>query len=148
MYKKSKISTIFVALLCLTGCIETIEEQGYATSFAELSQDMDKKITTKQQVKERLGSPSTISTFGDETWFYIRSKTERVAFFEPEELAQDVLSISYDVEGNINGVEFYTLKDGRKIEFAKDVTPTEGNELTFGEQLIGNLGKFNPAQGQ
>lgn len=137
-----------VALLFpLSACVKKHSEQGYAQDFSTVG-SQGEKITTKEDVRKRLGSPSSTSDFGEERWFYIRSKLEQVAFFAPETVMQDVLAITFDNEGNIKGVERYGLQDGRRIDYAKDYTPTEGNELGFFEQLLGNLGRFNPGQGQ
>lgn len=129
----------------LQGCVKNLAEQGYATNFTELA-DSGEAVTTKEEVRAKLGSPSTISTFGDETWYYIRSKTENVAFLMPEPITQEVLAVTFNKEGNISKAEYYQLKDGRRIEFAEDETPTEGNKLGVAEQLLGNLGRFNPNQ--
>ncbi len=138
-----RILSVLLVFTAVSGCIKTIEDQGYATNFSEIA-NIDTAILTKEQVTAKLGSPSTVSSFGDETWYYIKAKTERVAFLKPEAISREVLAITFDKEGAIKDVEHYTLKDGRKIAFAKDTTPTEGNELTLGKQLLGNLGRFNP----
>ena len=38
----------------------------------------------------------------------------------------------------------YGQEDGRTIAYVDRTTPTEGNELTLIQQLLGNLGRFNP----
>ena len=136
---------MLTALIALQGCIKVIEERGYATDFKEIAK-LDDEIVTKDQVKQKLGSPSSVSTFGDETWYYMRAKSERVAFMLPNAISREVLAITFDKTDEIKDVEYYTLEDGRRIDFADDSTPTEGNELTVGEQLLGNLGRFNPNQ--
>jgi outer membrane protein assembly factor BamE (lipoprotein component of BamABCDE complex) len=143
--KKIYFLAILAIFLANTGCVKTVEEQGYATNFSELA-NVEGSVQTKEQVRKLLGSPSTISTFGKETWYYIRSKTEHVAFLKPDAIEQDILSLTFDADGNIEKIDIYGLKDGRRIEFAEEKTPTEGNELSITEQLLGNLGKFNPNQ--
>ena len=39
--------------------------------------------STRGTVEDLLGSPTTVATFNDQTWYYIGRKTEKVAFFEP-----------------------------------------------------------------
>src|SRR5258706_8486866 len=41
-------------------------------------------VTTRTQVSQLLGSPSSVATFNDRTWYYIGRKTETVAFMSPE----------------------------------------------------------------
>ena len=145
MGKKIRFLALFATFFIVSGCIKNLEERGYATDFAELA-SIEGSILTKEEVKQKLGSPSTISTFGDETWYYIKEKSENVAFFDPEPISREILEVKFDKDGKISDVQHYSLKDGRKIQFAKDVTPTEGNELGIAEQLLGNLGRFNPKE--
>ncbi|WP_298725191.1 outer membrane protein assembly factor BamE [uncultured Ferrovibrio sp.] len=105
--------------------------------------------TTEPQVGALLGSPSTTSTFPEwgTTYYYISSETEAVAFLAPELIDQQVLAISFDKEGKVREIKRYGLKDGKQIAFVERETPTRGKELTFLEQLFGNLGRFNSNAG-
>jgi len=46
----------------------------------------------------------------------------------------------------VDTVKKQTDEDARAINIAEDETPTEGNEVTIMEQLLGNMGRFNPKQ--
>lgn len=101
--------------------------------------------STEPQVGALLGSPSTISTFPDwgVTYYYISSETETVAFLAPELIDQQVLAISFDKDNRVKEIKRYGMKDGKQIAFIERETPTRGKELTFLEQIFGNLGRFN-----
>lgn len=103
--------------------------------------------TTEPQVGALLGSPSTISTFPDwgVTYYYISSETETVAFLAPELIDQQVLAIAFDKDNRVKEIKRYGMKDGKQIAFVERETPTRGKELTFLEQIFGNLGRFNSA---
>jgi len=103
--------------------------------------------STEAQVGALLGSPSTISTFPDwgVTYYYISSETETVAFLAPELIDQQVLAISFDKDNKVKEIKRYGIKDGKQIAFIERETPTRGKELTFIEQIFGNLGRFNSA---
>lgn len=105
--------------------------------------------TTEAQVGALLGSPSTTSTFPEwgTTFYYISSETEAVAFLAPELIDQQVVAIAFDKEGKVREIKRYGMKDGRQIAFVERETPTRGRELTFLEQLFGNLGRFNSNTG-
>jgi outer membrane protein assembly factor BamE (lipoprotein component of BamABCDE complex) len=56
---------------------------------------------------------------------------------------QQVYIVNFDDRGMVRGVDHKDLKDGREIEPAPGATPAPGRELTFLEQVLGNLGRFN-----
>ncbi|WP_341894352.1 outer membrane protein assembly factor BamE [Ferrovibrio terrae] len=101
--------------------------------------------SSEAQVNALLGSPSTISTFPDwgTVYYYISSQTDTVAFLAPELIDQQVLAIAFDKDSKVKEIKRYGLKDGKQIAFVDRETPTRGKELTFLEQLFGNLGRFN-----
>ncbi len=98
---------------------------------------------TRMQVAEILGSPSNISTFDLETWYYVSQRTETTAFFEPDVMTRQVLILRFDKGGKLADVRTIGLDVGREVLPVERETPTSGNEITFIEQILGNLGKFN-----
>jgi outer membrane protein assembly factor BamE (lipoprotein component of BamABCDE complex) len=103
--------------------------------------------TTKEQVVKILGSPSSIGVFDDNAWYYISRKTEQVAFFEPDVLDQQVFVVDFDSRGIVRSIGHKTMADARDIEPAPGATPAPGRQLTFFEQVIGNVGRFNKGSG-
>ena len=88
------------------------------------------------------GTPSAVSTFDNEAWYYVGSRTSRFAFLEPEILERTVLVIRFDKDGIVRQVERLSKEDGRDVQVVERKTPTRGRELTILEQLIGNVGRF------
>ncbi|HUC12041.1 MAG TPA: outer membrane protein assembly factor BamE [Stellaceae bacterium] len=103
--------------------------------------------TTKDQVVKILGSPSSVSVFSDNDWYYISARTKQYAFLDPQVLDQEVYVVDFNNDGVVRAVEHKTLRDGREIEPVARATPAPGRELSFLEQIIGNLGKFNGGGG-
>lgn len=101
----------------------------------------------RDQVEDLLGTPSSIGTFDDRTWYYISTRTETVAFFKPEVVDQEVLMVKFDDAGVVSDMKVYGLENGRVIEPVERSTPTLGREMTVLQQLIGNLGRFNKDAG-
>ena len=128
-------------MLALAGCSPKVYSGGYVSENP--IKDEVAVGQTKDQVKEKLGSPSSQSSFGDEAWYYISDKQEMLAFFKPEVVQQDVTRIQFDATGLVSKVETYDLKDGEKVAMVSRTTPTEGHTLGFFEQTLGNLGRFN-----
>ena len=132
-----------VLLFCLTlaACTPTLVVQGYVPDEETLA-GVQQGVDTKDAVVDKLGSPSTIATFDDDTWIYVNKRSEVFAFFEPTVLSQNVVAINFDPEGRVEEIRRFTLEDGRLIDPVTRKTPTQGRELGLLEQLFGNVGRF------
>jgi outer membrane protein assembly factor BamE (lipoprotein component of BamABCDE complex) len=102
-------------------------------------------VDDRRQVTELLGSPSTVATFSDKTWYYISKRTKRISFWDPQVLDQQVLAIRFDNGGVISDMKLYGLEDARVVVPDPNSTPTSGKELTLLQQLLGNIGRFGNA---
>jgi outer membrane protein assembly factor BamE (lipoprotein component of BamABCDE complex) len=133
-----------VLLFCLTlaACTPTLVVQGYVPDDETLA-TVQQGVDSKDAVVTKLGSPSSIAAFDDDTWIYINKSTENFAFFEPTVVGQNVVAINFDPEGRVENIRRYTLEDGRLIDPITRKTPTQGRELGILEQLFGNVGRFN-----
>ncbi len=129
-------------LLLLCACSPTVAQRGHPP-LAEMQAALTPEVKTKEDVQRVLGSPSTTSDFGAQTWYYISAERESYAFLAPETVRQEVLRIVFDEEGNIKQTSTADLKDAKDVEITDRVTPTEGHKLGFVEQVMGNVGRFN-----
>jgi outer membrane protein assembly factor BamE (lipoprotein component of BamABCDE complex) len=135
-----------VIALALASCQPTVDQRGNLPDQKKLA-TIEPGVTTKEMVTQILGSPSSVSTFSDKTWYYISRRTEQTAFFDPEVLDQQVVVVGFDDGGVVRDVQHLNLADSRPIAPVARETPSAGRELGFVEQLIGNLGKFNTSGG-
>ncbi len=130
-----------VAALLLGGCAQPLKVRGNLPD-PEVIGEIATGIHTRDDVKDKIGSPSAISTFEDDKWYYIGQKIKQFAFLKPKVVERSVLVVSFDESGVVDDTRLYTLEDGRIIDPVDRVTPTEGREITFLQQLLGNLGRF------
>ena len=137
-------ASLALALSVLAACAPRIDQRGNRPDEDQVVL-INPGVDDKNRVAELIGTPSSISTFDDRTWYYISRRTETTAFFEPDVMDQQVLAISFDDQGVVENMRVYGQEDGQTIAYVDRVTPTEGNEMTILQQLLGNLGKFNPA---
>ena len=100
-------------------------------------------VTSRDEVLQLLGSPSSESSFGLATWYYISSVKEVRSVFTPKVKEQNVTEVVFNNVGVVSSVRNYTLADGKQIDTVSRITPTEGQQLGFFEQIMGNLGRFN-----
>lgn len=128
--------------LALAGCQPTIDTRGYVPDEEAIGKVKPGELT-RNDVQELLGTPSSVPPFADNTWLYIERKTSTVAFFTPKVLEQKVVVVEFNEAGIVNEVRRYTLEDGKVLDPVSRTTPSPGKELTFLEQLVGNVGKFN-----
>jgi outer membrane protein assembly factor BamE (lipoprotein component of BamABCDE complex) len=149
-HKRRRTRSIAVALLVggiVAACSPTIDNRGYVPDPTALERVRPGR-QTRGDVADILGTPSSVTPFSDDTWIYIQRKTSTVAFFEPKVLEQNVVVVDFDESGLVRDVRRYTLEDGKIIDPVTRTTPAPGKELTFLEQLIGNIGRFGQGQGQ
>ncbi|HML10069.1 MAG TPA: outer membrane protein assembly factor BamE [Stellaceae bacterium] len=133
--------TAVALALVLAACVVSEDQRGNLPDPDKLA-EVKPGSTTKEQIVKILGSPSSESTFDDDTWYYISRKTKQVAFFAPQVLDQQVFIVDFDDKGVVKDINHKTMADGVPISPAPGATPAPGRELSFMEQLIGNIGRF------
>jgi outer membrane protein assembly factor BamE (lipoprotein component of BamABCDE complex) len=138
-------SMIFSAILgigLVAGCAASVEQRGNLPTQDKIA-EVHPGSTTKDEVIKILGSPSSVGIFNDKSWYYISRRTGQFAFFDPNVLDQQVYILNFDDQGVVKAVDHKVLEDGKEIVPVARTTPAPGRELSFLEQVIGNLGKFN-----
>lgn len=126
----------------LGACAPTVELRGHITDEESVNA-LKAGVDNRESVSETLGTPSAIATFDTDVWFYISTRQERFAFFDPKILERNILAIEFDEKGNMGGVRRYSAVNGRVVEIVGRETPTKGKDLTFLEQMFGNFGRFS-----
>lgn len=99
--------------------------------------------TDRNTVAALLGTPSSSSDFGQETWYYVTSKTRSFAFFKDRLESRQIVFVSFAEDGRVDEIGTLSEVDGRQITLVDRETPTAGQEFTVLQQLLGNLGRFN-----
>ena len=131
------------SLLMLAGaCAPIIEDRGYILNPDDLEK-LQPGFSTQDEVRQVMGSPSTVATVDGEAWYYISSRIKTVAFYPPEEIERTVVAIYFDENKIMDDVGYYGLADGQDIAFVSRRTETRGKELTLLGQIFGNIGRFN-----
>lgn len=143
MIRRLAIAACAVAALGVgvSACAPMTSFQGYQAIDAKPA-EVKVGADTKNSVRARLGTPSQVSTFDTNQWFYISSVSQKQGFYKPRTVRRDVVAISFDKDTQtVTKVEVFKLSDGREIAYAGRETPTRGRQLSIIEQLLGNLGQ-------
>ena len=130
----------------IAGCASDVEQRGNLPPQDKIT-EIHPGTTTKEEVTKILGSPSSTSVFNDKTWYYISRRTGQFAFLDPSVLDQQVYIINFNDQGVVQAIDHKSVDDGKEITPVARATPAPGRELSFLEQVIGNLGKFNSGAG-
>ena len=124
----------------VAGCSPITQVQGYQVideqpATAKVGEDT---ITT---VRTRFGTPTIVSTFEPNTWYYVNQVNDTFGFYRPHVRNRQVVEINFDkTTQKVAKVNTYTEKDGRVIAFNGRETPTRGRELSVIEQILGTIG--------
>ncbi len=103
--------------------------------------------STRADAIAALGSPTAKATFDDNTWLYIGELTKPVIGATNTVRAQSVVVLGFDQQGVLRRIDTKSGKDGFNIAVVTDKTPAPGSDATFLQQLLGNVGRFNPTSG-
>lgn len=140
LLKTAAVITVCIPLLA--ACTTRINNSGNLPHADLLSQITPGDIT-KNEVVEILGSPSSKTAFGQETWYYISEKTETWAFRESKVTDRKVVILKFDEQNVLSSIDSVGADAAQDFAIVERKTPTFGNELTILDQIVGNLQRFN-----
>jgi outer membrane protein assembly factor BamE (lipoprotein component of BamABCDE complex) len=131
--------------VAVSGCASRIDTRGSVLDPENVAQ-IKPGESTKNDVTQLLGSPSTTGNFDGpgNAWYYYNQRTETVAFFKPEVQSRKILAVRFAEDGKVDTLSVLDESSGQEVAVVDRVTPTSGNEITFIQQLFGNLGRFTP----
>jgi outer membrane protein assembly factor BamE (lipoprotein component of BamABCDE complex) len=130
-------ATAVVAVLA--ACAPIRDVRGYVPDEERLAQ-VQVGTDTRQTVQQKLGTPSSTATFGDPTWYYISIEQERYAFFTPDVTRREILAVQFNESGKVAEIRNYGIEDGQVVALVDRETPSRGKELSFLQQIFGNIG--------
>jgi len=145
---KKRLRTNFYTLiaipLMLSSCTPVVAQRGNMLEDYQL-QDVQTGTHTQSDILRLLGSPTTVSTFDTKVWYYIGQETEKRGILDAEVKNERIVAVTFNEEGVVQDIKEID-SDRLDIPYARTKTPTHGNDLTFTQQLLGNLGRFNPKE--
>lgn len=136
-----------ILVLVLAGCYPTVDHRGFNPEQMQID-NIQKGISTKENVQEILGSPSTTSLFPVEgknwtNWYYIYRKTETTSFFEPKVVDQITVKITFDERNIVQDINHQKGVQGEQIKASKERTESTGYESSAMKDIFGNFNKYS-----
>ncbi len=104
--------------------------------------------STRQDVTALLGSPTIKAPFDDSIWIYVSQVTRPVIGGTQYVRTQHVYEVSFDDKGVLNKIATKDKKDALPVQVVSRTTPSPGSKASILQQLLGNIGRFNPAGAQ
>ncbi len=143
--RSALIASVLVGAMAVSACNPTLRSHGFRYPDGEIP-TITPGEDTRSSVLSTLGNPSTRGMFDDDTWYYISSTREYLAYLRPDTRDRRVMAIRFGEDGSVLAVDEYGLEDGRVVALVERETPTRGRELSFIEQLLGNVGRLPSEQ--
>jgi outer membrane protein assembly factor BamE (lipoprotein component of BamABCDE complex) len=138
--RRKPLLAALIVTLGAAGCTPIVANRGNMLDEDRIAQ-VKPGASSKNDVFEALGSPSIVSTFDDNTWYYVGQRTEREAFFAPIVTDRKVIAVRFDDTDHVQALDRIGLDQAVEVEPLEQTTPAVGREITFMEQLLGNIGR-------
>lgn len=142
MNKKSIAMSLMVVIgVSLSGCGTFTENQYSGRVIEARNVDAIKEgKSTKADVYDILGSPSSKGNFDRNVWYYVGDHRTQTAFMDPTVKNRQVIAIYFDKNDKVQKVERKTLNDGQEVKIVDSATPTYGTKKGVFEEMFGHVG--------
>ena len=142
--KTGRVLSVLLLVIGVSGCAASFQNHGYIPPQEDLDQ-LVVGVDTRATVEDSVGVPSSAGVLDSSAYYYVRSRKRSFAMFAPKEVEREVLAISFDSAGVVQNIERFGLERGQVVPISRRVTTSGVSNSTFLRQLLGNIGRFNPA---
>ncbi|MGN7438322.1 MAG: outer membrane protein assembly factor BamE [Alcanivorax sp.] len=144
MQKIVKFAFSLLLIFFIQACTPVTSQHGNMLEDFQV-QEVKAGEHTRSDVLRILGSPTTQSTFNPNIWYYLGQETEKRGILDQHITDERIVVVMFRKDGVVDAIQEVD-SERENIPFARTKTPTHGNDLTFIQQLLGNLGRFNTPQ--
>ena len=140
-YLKIILKIIFAILFFqLNSCgLKVVENHGQIYGKNLDLNELQIGKTTKNEIVELLGSPSTTSNFDDEqSWIYISSQFKKFVFLDGSNTDQKILILSFN-QNTLKNKELLSKNDINNIEYEETLTDSRGKKVNWIKDFFSNL---------
>ena len=140
-YLKIILKIIFAILFFqLNSCgLKVIENHGQIYEKNINFKELQVGKTTKNEIVELLGSPSTTSNFDNEqSWIYISSEFKKFIFLDGSNTDQKILILSFN-QNTLKNKELLSKNDINNIKYEETLTDSRGKKVNWIKEFFTNL---------
>ena len=95
--------------------------------------------TTKKEINDKLGSPSTTSNFDNEqSWYYVSSEFKKFVFLDGANTNQKILLLTFNKE-IVKDKELLLKEDINQIAHEETITDSRGKKISWLKEFFTNL---------
>lgn len=135
-------SALTLVLFLAAACAPVYRNHGYVPQDNELA-DVKVGQSTRQDVADFIGRPSSMGMMTDSGWYYVGSRFKAYGAYEDREVDRQVVAVSFDGKGTVSNVERFGLNEGRVVVISRRVTESNIKSVGFLRQLLGNIGRIS-----
>ena len=140
-YLKIILKIIFSILFFqLNSCgLKVVENHGQIYEKNINFEELQVGKTTRNEIVQLLGSPSTTSNFDDEqSWIYISSQFKKFVFLDGSNTDQKILILSFN-QNTLKNKELLSKNDINNIEYEETLTDSRGKKVNWIKDFFSNL---------
>jgi outer membrane protein assembly factor BamE (lipoprotein component of BamABCDE complex) len=141
-----RVAAVLLLSLVLSGCgwlAPSPQTRGNRVDVEELK-ELVPGTSTKADVMALIGSPTQKAVFDENTWLYITELTRSRIGRTLGVLNQQVVVLTFNDNNVLVNVKTVDNDAAIPVAVASRTTPSPGTEASFIQQLLGNVGRFNP----
>lgn len=127
------------SLLATAACQSDIAARGNIPKPEKLAEIQPG--ATRDEVLQAIGSPSSVGTFDNKTWYYVGQMTEDYAFYATKVIDRKVVAITFDDNGRVAEIKNLGKDDSQDVQMVSRTTPSVGRDINIWNQLFSNLGR-------
>lgn len=142
--KRALQAAALCAAVAVAGCAPSYKNHGYIPPQDQLD-EIKIGTDTRETVAGKVGVPTSSGVLDNSGYYYVRMRTRTIGPLPTREIDRQVVAISFSDRGVVQNVERFGLEQGRVVQLQRRVTSSPVSDKSFIRQLLGNLGRFNPA---
>lgn len=140
-YLKIILKITFVILFFqLNSCgLKVVENHGQIYEKNIDFKELQVGKTSKNEIVQLLGSPSTTSNFDNEqSWIYISSEFKKFIFLDGSNTDQKILILSFN-QNTLENKELLSKNDINNIKYEETLTDSRGKKINWIKEFFSNL---------
>jgi outer membrane protein assembly factor BamE (lipoprotein component of BamABCDE complex) len=134
----------FSVLMVVAGCAPTFQQKGWIEPNKAVWSQLTEGTASKETVQATLGTPTLVSTFDENVWYYVSRLTQsRATFSQPQLTRTSLWCLTFDPLGKLRHLDTLDPQGAVEVVVDRQETPTHGYTPSILSQMFRNLGRFN-----